>query len=63
MPTTTNDKMQAVAATRPELLIIVVDRNGVRLHDCANHHIGWFNTVAEAEVYCRDNGYRWRVQQ
>lgn len=47
-----------------ELLIIAVDWTGkIRLKDCSNHHIAYFNTVPEAEDWCRDNGYRWRVEK
>lgn len=46
-----------------ELLIIVVNSSGVRLKDCREAHIGWFNSQSEAEAYCRDNGYRWGVQK
>jgi len=45
------------------LIILVTQLNGIYLMDSAGFTLGSFATIPEAEWWCRDNGYRWRIQR
>lgn len=45
------------------LIIRVTTLHGIFLMDSQNNLLGRFPTVEDAEQWCRENGYRSRVQK